>query len=177
MKKNVSNKNLINRKFFANIFSGLLICGTLLLSSGCDKTDKTGDSHPYTPQLNAQEHSLVGKWHLKKSETYEVFGVDSTGQYICNLIGSSACDSGCKIEFKAVYKFPPFGPDFKGAGDIGGCDSIKTFMWKVKQPNKLETVPGNFYNIIYLTKDSIAFSNVYVKDILTLKSVFYYKRN
>ncbi|HXB42185.1 MAG TPA: hypothetical protein VNZ49_16710 [Bacteroidia bacterium] len=177
MKKHVPNKNLINRKRYKNLFSGLLICGTLLLNSGCDKTDKTGVSHLYTPQLNAQEHSLVGKWYLKKSEAYEVFGVDSTGQYICNLIGSSASASVCKIEFKAEYKFPPFGPDFTGAGDIGGCDSTKTFIWKLKQANKLETGFGNFYDIIYLTKDSTAFSKIYIKDILTLKSVFYYKRN
>ncbi len=139
---------------------------------------KENKTQVVTPiSMTAQEQALVGKWALKKSEKYEISGIDSAGQYICTLISSSTCDSLCAIEFKKVYRSPPYVLDFYGIGSIGGCDPSASFVWKAKQVNKLEIGSGSFYDIVYLTQDSLAFSTVYVIDILKLKSIVYYKRN
>ena len=180
MKKQVVNKNPINGNRYLNAVFYLLACSTLLLIAGCEKspnqTQPGNPSSANTPNLNAQEKALIGKWALKKSETYEISGVDSTGQYLCTLIGSSTCDSTCILEFKNEFWSPQYQLEFKGIGSIGACDSTSSFLWKAKQLNKLEIGSGSLYDIVYLSHDSVAFSNVYTRAILTLKSIVYYKR-
>jgi hypothetical protein len=174
MKKQTPNKIACTKKLNAKAFLHLFICSVILLTVSCKKSPSTQSQS--TRQLNAQEQALVGKWSLKKSETYEITGTDSSGQYICSLIGNSDCDSTCNVIFKSEYNKPVY-PELKGNGVIGGCDSTTAFIWKSKQVKQLEINTGNFYDIVYLSKDSVAFSNVYTKDILKLKSIAYYKRN
>jgi hypothetical protein len=176
MKKQLVNKTSFSCNRYVSSAFYLLVCGTLVVSVACKKQTNQSGSSVNTSGLNAQEHTLAGKWALKKSETYEIMGIDSTGQYLCTLIGSSTCDSICMIEFKNEQACPSYCPEFKGAGSIGGCDPNTFFIWKAKQLNKLEIGSGSFYDIVYLSHDSVAFSNVYKKDILTLKSVVFYKR-
>ena len=144
----------------------LLLSSCLLLNAGCEKTQQAANNP--SPQLNAQEQALVGKWHLQRSEIYEITGQDSSGQYTGELISASVYNANCKMEFK---------PEYKGMGSFGNCDTSAYFAWKAKQAKKLEIGPGNFYDIVYLTNDSAAFSKYYVDDILKLRSVLYYKRN
>jgi len=148
-----------------------LICATLFLGAGCEKSFQMNArkaSSPPIPLLTAQEQALVGKWNLQGTETYEIAGVDSAGQYLCYLIGSASCDSVCPIELKNLLT---------GSGSIGGCDLYASFTWQAKQAGKLLTGSGTTYDILYLSNDSVAFSNVYTLDVLKLKSVAYYKRN
>jgi hypothetical protein len=170
MKKETVNKTSLRKNGRSITLFYLFIGGVAIIAMGCKKPSTAPVSVPQL--LNNQEQMLTGKWNLKRAETYEVSGIDSTGQYICDLIGSSTCSSSCKIEFKNEY----FGAMYKGVGSMGGCDSTTSFGWKVKQPNKLETSFGNFYDIIYMTKDSAAFSTIYIKGILTLKTIIYYRR-
>jgi hypothetical protein len=86
-------------KNIRNTIFKILTGATMVLSTSCEKTDRPPINQNRS-QLSAQEQTLIGKWSLKKNETYEIVGVDSTGQYICTLIGESMCDSVCKLEFK-----------------------------------------------------------------------------
>jgi len=148
-----------------------LISTTLFLGAGCEKSYqmnvRKASSSPI-PQLNAQEMALVGKWNLQSTETYEIAGVDSAGQYQCFLIGSATYDSACAIELKC---------QLTGIGAVGSCDSSSVFTWQAKQSGKLLTGTGTTYDILYLSSDSVVFSNVYMNDVLKLKAVAYYKRN
>jgi len=164
MKKQTSNKTQPGIKANAHAILLLLISG-ILLAAGCEKSQPTPNNQ--VPQLNAQEQALVGKWYLQRSEIYEITGQDSSGQYLGPLISSSVYDPNCKMELKK---------DYKGLGSFGNCDTSANFAWKAKQLNKLEIGPGNFYDLVYLTADSAAFSKFYIEDILKLKSVLYYKR-
>jgi hypothetical protein len=175
MKKQKPSKIASTKKSNTKTFL-LFICSVILLTVSCKKSASTQSNTQNTQQLNTQEQTLVGKWSLKKNETYEITGIDSTGQYICSLIGGSDCDSTCNIIFKSEYSKPVY-PELKGNGVIGGCDSTTAFIWKAKQAKQIEINSGSFYDIVYLTNDSVALSNVYTKDILKLKSIAYYKRN
>jgi len=176
MKKQLVNKTSFSCNRYLSTAFYLVVCSTLLVSVACKKPTDQPTPSVNTSGLNVQEQALVGKWTLKKSETYEIAGIDSTGQYLCTLVGSSTCDSTCILEFKNVNASPSNCQGLKGLDSIGGCDSNASFIWKAKQPKKLEISTGSLYDIIYLSHDSAAFSTVYRKDILTLKSVFYYKR-
>lgn len=160
-----------------------LAAGALLLTiHGCEKSEKPRPAQEANQTvnaipLNAQEQALLGKWKLKKTETYEVTGVDSNGQYTGSIISNSTCSSICKIEFKNEYWWSPYAPECKGVGSIGACDSTATFIWKAKQQKKLELNSGIMYDIVYVTPDSIALSYFHEKDILKLKEVYYYKKN
>lgn len=179
MKKPNLQSITLKKGVYATVFFYLIICSILLLIVACRKADQLNSSQSLpggAPQLNPQEQTLIGRWDLKRSETYEITGVDSSGQYVDVLIGSSECDSVCGIEFKNEYSWPPNKQELKGRGSIGGCDSTVVFSWKAKQAGKLETAAGISYDILYLANDSTAFSCVYTKDILTLRSVMYYKK-
>ncbi len=176
MKKSTSNKIAVTKNLYAGTFFYLLICGSLLTLMACKKSEQADAGSIPAPELNAQENTLIGKWALKKSETYEIAGVDSTGQYVCTLIGSSVCNSVCNIQFKNQYCWPIHNQELKGVGILGDCNPTAVFSWKATQPNKLETGIGNFYDIVYLSNDSVAFSDIYVKDILTLKTIMFYKK-
>lgn len=138
----------------------------LLFTGGCEKAEqhKTVSQPASAHVLNSQEQLLVGNWNLRKKETYEVGGMDSLGNCLCNLLNTTVGDSTCAISF--------FGT-IMGAGSIGGCDANAAFSWTVPQSNTLQTNKG-LYHIEYLCKDSMALSNTYVKDILELKDVYYY---
>lgn len=161
--KNTKNKSILS----------LLLCSVLLLNSACKKNQV----EPNFNELNAQESRIFGKWLLKKTDTYEVSGADSSGQYQCTLITSDSCTSNCPVEFENQHSGNLYAQNFIGKGSVGGCDEKAIFIWNAKQQNKLDVNSGTVYDIVYLSADSIAFSNVYLKDILKLKSVFYYKRD
>lgn len=149
----------------------IFICSIiLLLALACKKSTYQSVSSPIN--LNLQEQTLISKWALQKSETYEIFGIDTSGQLQCVLIGSSICDSLCTVEFKNQYYL-----GFNGSGSIGACNPLANFIWNAKQQNKIQVNDTVFYDIIYLTPDSFALANIYIKDILKLKSIVYYKKN
>src|SRR5438309_12093299 len=106
MKKQVLNKLGLNRRNFLKTFICPLICGTLILSAGCTKKEPAPVIGSVS--MNSQEQALVGKWALKKTETYEITGTDSVGHYLCNLIASSTCDSSCKITFNSDHSCPKY---------------------------------------------------------------------
>jgi hypothetical protein len=149
----------------------LAICSILI--SACQKTAM--NSSDYT-QLSEEERALLGKWNLERTETYEISGIDSTGQYICDLIGLTFYNTPCFIEFKIAEQHLLSYPQLLGKGLIGDCDSTASFSWIARQ-HKLQVIGNNgSYHIDYLQRDSAALSYVHQKDILKLRSVFYYKR-
>ena len=166
------------KKQLKSIFH-LFACGTLLLNVACKKQTYRSESKDtsllISPNLNGQEQTMLGSWVLKKTETYEVSGVDSNGVYLCSLVSTENCDSVCKMEFKDECATKNC-DSFRGIGVIGGCDANASLSWRAKQTGELEIISGSTYDIVYANKDSMALSNVYAKDILTLRSIFYYKR-
>ncbi|MGZ3864618.1 MAG: hypothetical protein ACXVPN_15175 [Bacteroidia bacterium] len=154
----------------------LITVAILLLLTSCKKESLSVKQNTNT-QLSETEQNLLGKWQLTKNEIYEIDGVDSVGQYICSLISTENCDSVCGLQFKSGFIPQIHALQLTGFGSIGACDSINQFSWNANQQNVLEISSANKYNILYLTDDSAAFSRVYIKDILQLKSVAYYKRS
>lgn len=161
MKKQLMNKAL------------LMMMGALILA-GCKK--KETNPQPVAsklPAMTSQERSLLGKWSMKRSDTYEISGQDSAGHEQVTLVSSATSDSSCTLEFLSSISSVQSG--YNGKGKVGDCDAKAAFLWKAKNEGELETAANN-YGILYLTKDSAAFYTYYVKDILSMKDIYYYKK-
>lgn len=154
----------------------LVTVAILLLITSCKKTPSPKNQNKDIMQLTNTEQTLLGKWQMTKNETYEVDGIDSSGQYICSLISIQNGDSTCSLQFKHTYNPQLLDKQLTGIGSIEECDPNQLFLWNARQQNKLEILLGHSYELIYLNSDSVAFSRVYTKDILQLKSVVSYKR-
>lgn len=137
---------------------GLLVLSAIIFS--CKKAAVKHNNIVSTP-------SLIGNWGLTKTDIYEIAGQDSAGQPHCIIISSQQYSRNCTVQFKSI---------FTGAGFIGKCDTNANFTWRLPAQDKLQVNDTLFYNIIYLTNDSVAFAHTYIKDILKLKEVTYYKR-
>ncbi len=94
-----------------------------LITLSCNKQDYPSANNQKTSQ------SFSGKWHLVKSETYEISSINDE-----TLIREVVCDSIVKIS---------------------------------------DPLP---YSVSYSSTDSLVLYSVYIRDILKLRDVWYYKR-
>jgi hypothetical protein len=170
-KKSMSTKSNTNATLHgrgANVAIGFCLGIALLFTGGCEKVEQPKPAQQNTVHtLNAQEQLLVGRWDLKRTETYEMAGTDSSGNCICNFLNATACDSTCGINFFNTSM---------AAGTIGGCDPQAPFSWSIPQSATLQTNNGP-YHIEFINHDSMAVSDTHVKDILQIKDVFYYRKS
>lgn len=149
----------------------LLIGATSILLSACEKKTLSSNGIPSGKSPSVQENILFGTWKIKKKDTYEITGVDSSGQFICNLVGSANYADSCQVEFRTDVN----GLQYKANGTMAGCGAGE-FSWEAGTKDKL-LAAGTTYDIIYLSKDSAGFSNVFNSGILKLKEVVFYKRD
>ena len=149
----------------------LIIGGSWLALSGCEKKAITTASATQDQSPSVQEQTLFGTWVLKKKDTYEISGTDSSGQYICNLVGSANYDDSCKVEFGREVN----GLQYKARGTMAGCGAGE-FSWEAETKGKL-LASGATYDIVSLLKDSASFSLIYTNGVLKLKEVVFYKRD
>lgn len=147
-------------------------CGLTLLFLGCEKPSLPAACDGPPAPLTAQEQKLVGKWQLLRTDVYEISGVDSAGNYICSLVGSSSCDSVCVTTLTDQRLSAQ---QLRCFGSPGTCDG-SALAWQAAQPNEL-VVNNQSFQVLCLAADSAVFTTVYVSDVLKLKSVLFYKRS